>query len=53
MGLMAGKVCFSVSLALDGCIAPESRGDVMGQQWIELQHWVFPQRFFREHLKGR
>jgi hypothetical protein len=25
----------------------------MGQQWMELQQWVFPQRFFRENLKGR
>jgi hypothetical protein len=50
---MAGKVCFSVSLSLDGCIAPESREDVMGQQWMELQQWVFPQRLFRENRKGR
>ena len=50
-GLMAGKVFFSVSMSLDGFIAPESLEDLMGQQWMELQQWVFPQRFFRENLK--
>jgi hypothetical protein len=29
---MAGRVLFSVLLSLDGCIAPESREDLMGQQ---------------------
>jgi dihydrofolate reductase len=48
---MAGKVFFSVSMSLDGFIAPESIGDLMGEQWMELQQWVFPQRFFRENLK--
>ena len=48
---MAGKVFFSVSMSLDGFIAPESVEDLMGQQWMELQQWVFPQRFFRENLK--
>lgn len=48
---MAGKVFFSVSMSLDGFIAPESPEDLMGQQWMELQQWVFPQRFFRENLK--
>ena len=47
---MAGKVFFSVSMSLDGFIAPESLGDLMGRQWMELQRWVFPQRFFRENL---
>ena len=47
---MAGKVFFSVSMSLDGFIAPESVEDLMGQQWMELQQWVFPQRFFRENL---
>jgi dihydrofolate reductase len=47
---MAGKVIFSVSMSLDGFIAPESVDDLMGQQWMELQQWVFPQRFFRENL---
>src|SRR3954453_7413733 len=50
-GLMAGKVFFSVSMSLDGFIAPESLEDLMGQQWMELQQWIFPQRFFRENLK--
>ncbi|WP_138760526.1 dihydrofolate reductase family protein [Modestobacter altitudinis] len=48
---MAGKVFFSVSMSLDGFIAPEALGDLMGQQWRELQAWVFPQRFFRERLQ--
>ena len=47
---MAGKVFFSVSMSLDGFIAPGSLGELMGQQWMELQQWVFPQRFFRENL---
>jgi dihydrofolate reductase len=47
---MAGKVFFSVSMSLDGFIAPESPEELMGQQWRELQQWVFPQRFFRENL---
>ncbi|WP_433153707.1 hypothetical protein ACQPZ8_21095 [Actinomadura nitritigenes] len=42
---MAGKVFFSVSMSLDGFIAPESSEELMGRQWI------FPQRFFRENLK--
>jgi dihydrofolate reductase len=48
---MAGKVFFSVSVSLDGFIAPDSPEDLMGQQWMELQHWLFSQRFFRENLK--
>src|SRR3982074_1562879 len=48
---MAGKVFFSVSMSLDGFIAPESSEELMGQQWMELQQWIFPQRFFRENLK--
>ena len=48
---MAGKVFFSVSMSLDGFIAPESPEDLMGQQWMELQQWIFPLRFFRENLK--
>ena len=48
---MAGKVFFSVSMSLDGFIAPEAPEELMGQQWMELQQWVFPQRFFRENLK--
>jgi dihydrofolate reductase len=48
---MAGKVFFSVSMSLDGFIAPESPEDLMGQQWMELHQWVFPLRFMRENLK--
>ena len=48
---MAVKVFFSMSMSLDGFIAPESLEDLMGQQWMELQQWIFPQRFFRENLK--
>ena len=47
---MAGKVFFSVSMSLDGFIAPESSADLMGQQWMELQQWLFPTRFFQENL---
>ncbi|MFD4510367.1 dihydrofolate reductase family protein [Streptomyces sp. NPDC058457] len=58
---------FSVSMSLDGFIAPESvpvedelfapdkqdDPDVRRwmAQWTELQQWVFPLRFFRENLK--
>lgn len=54
------KVFFSVSLSLDGYLAPpgmdlEHAGDpthrAWGAQWGKLQSWVFPQRFFRERLK--
>lgn len=48
---MARAVFFSVSMSLDGFIAPESTEELMGRQWMELQQWVFPQRFFRENLK--
>jgi hypothetical protein len=63
---MAGKVFFSVSMSRDGYIAPESvpvedlfapekQDDPDVQrwmaQWMELQQWIFPQRFFRENLK--
>ena len=50
---MAGTVFCSVSMSLDGFVAPEGRmGDPRWTaQWMELQQWVFPQRFFRENLK--
>src|SRR3954451_14860014 len=53
---MAGKVFFSVTMSLDGFIAPEERMDDPDMQrwmaqWMELQQWIFPQRFFRENLK--
>src|SRR6478672_1333178 len=40
-------------MSLDGFIAPEGRmGDPRWMaQWMELQQWVFPQRFFQENLK--
>ena len=48
---MAGKVFFSVTMSLDGFIAPRSPEELMGKQWMELQQWIFPQRHFRENLK--
>ena len=50
---MAGHVFFSVSMSLDGFIAPEGRmGDPRWTaQWMELHQWLVPQRFFQENLK--
>lgn len=48
---MAGTVFVDVSMSLDGFIAPETTEELMGRQWMELQGWVFPQRYFRERLK--
>lgn len=50
------KVFFSVTMSLDGYLAPESRGDDVGDkrwfgQWMELQKYVFGLKFFRERLK--
>jgi hypothetical protein len=50
------KVFFSVCMSLDGFIAPETRSDdpkfeKWMSQWMELQKWVFAQKFFRENLK--
>ncbi|HKZ31344.1 MAG TPA: dihydrofolate reductase family protein [Vicinamibacteria bacterium] len=50
------KVFFSVTMSLDGFIAPEARGDDVADkrwlgQWMELQKYVFAQKFFRETLK--
>ncbi|HEV7992852.1 MAG TPA: dihydrofolate reductase family protein [Gemmatimonadaceae bacterium] len=62
---MAGKVYVSVSMSLDGFIAPESMEWLAATpeqreqdpklarcmtQWMELQQWLFPLRFFRENL---
>ena len=51
-----GKVFFSVTMSLDGCIAPEHMQ--LGQplerwlpQWMELQRYALAQRFLRENLK--
>jgi dihydrofolate reductase len=55
-----GKVFFSVGLSLDGFIAPEGMDLAHADdpqfndwlaQWMDLQKWVFEQRFFRENLK--
>ena len=47
-----GKVFFFVSMSLDGFIAPDAMDEKEWfAQWMELQKWVFPQRFFRENLK--
>ena len=61
---MAGKVFFSVTMSLDGFIAPEAGKDagLRGEdvrhdpeqrywlgRWMDLQRWVFPQRYFREN----
>lgn len=62
---MSGTVFFSVTMSLDGYIAPDTQlGDLdalrrgestpslerwMGQ-WGRLQAWAFPQRFLRESL---
>ena len=63
---MAGKVFFSVTMSLDGFMAPadvpledvfspEKRNDPGVKrwmtQWSELQAWAFPLRFFRENLR--
>src|SRR5260370_30292661 len=53
---MAGKVFFSVTMSLDGFIAPPHRRaggppERWMAQWMELQQWIFPQRFFRENLE--
>jgi dihydrofolate reductase len=63
---MAGKVFFSVTMSLDGFMAPEAvpadalfspgkeddpRVRRWMSKWSELQAWIFPQRFFRENLK--
>jgi dihydrofolate reductase len=63
---MAGKVFFSVTMSLDGFMAPDAvpAEDVFSPEkqddpgvgrwmskWSELQAWLFPQRWFRENLK--
>ncbi|MFD5405218.1 dihydrofolate reductase family protein [Streptomyces griseorubiginosus] len=62
---MSGKVFFSVTMSLDGFMAPEDvpaevvftpegRDDPRARRWLakwsELQAWVFPLRWFRESL---
>jgi dihydrofolate reductase len=63
---MAGKVFFSVTMSLDGFMAPEAvpfeevlspekqdepRVRRWMSKWSELQSWAFPQRWIRENLK--
>jgi dihydrofolate reductase len=63
---MAGKVFFSVTMSLDGFMAPEpvpvedvfspgGQDDPRVQRWLakwsELQEWLLVQRWFRETLK--
>lgn len=50
------KVFFSITLSLDGYMAPESRFDDVGDnrffgQWMKLQSYVLEQRVFRQRLK--
>ena len=54
------KVFFDVVMSLDGFIAPEGMDMAHADEpeykqwmkkWMELQHWVFQQQFFRENLK--
>lgn len=50
------KVFFSVTMSLDGYLAPEQRFDDVGDkrffaQWMKLQEYVFEQKFFRDNLK--
>src|SRR5262245_40071487 len=54
------KVFFSVGMSLDGFLAPEGMDldhaddpnyKDWSNLWMELQKWVFQQRFFRESLK--
>src|SRR5690606_15160949 len=50
--LMAGGTVFvSVSMSLDGYIAPSSPEELMGRKWRALHQWTFPLRFTRENLK--
>jgi dihydrofolate reductase len=63
---MSGKVFFSVTMSLDGFIAPDDvpvahvfssegqddpRAKRWRAKWSELQSWLFHQRWFRENLK--
>ena len=50
------KVFVSVTMSVDGFIAPEQRYDDVGDkrwfaQWMELQSYILEQKFFRENLK--
>ena len=54
------NVFFDVVMSLDGFIAPEGMDMAHAndpeykqwmKKWMELQHWVFQQKFFLENLK--
>ena len=50
------KVFFSVTMSLDGFLAPEQRYDDVGDkrwfaQWMEMQAWIARTKFFRANLK--
>jgi dihydrofolate reductase len=50
------KVFFSVTMSLDGCIAPEfmqldQPTEKWLPQWMALQNYAFKQRFLRQNLK--
>jgi len=47
---MPGTVFCSMTMSLDGFIAPEAPEELMGQRWLELQAWVFHTKFFRDNL---
>lgn len=56
---MASRVFFDVAASLDGFIAPEGMDMAHADnpeykqwmsKWMELQKWVFQQRFFRQNL---
>ncbi len=54
------QVFVSVSMTLDGYAAPTGKGlldpeeagvKLWLEQWLQLQHWIAQQRYFRERLK--
>lgn len=49
--MAGGTVFVSVSMSLDGYIAPSSPAELMGRKWRALHQWTFPLRFTRENLK--
>jgi dihydrofolate reductase len=58
--MQTSKVFFDVVMSLDGFIAPEGMDMAHADdpeykqwmnKWMQLQHWVFQQKFFRENLK--
>jgi dihydrofolate reductase len=57
--MQTSNVFFDVVMSLDGFIAPEGMDMAHAndpeykqwmKKWMELQHWVFQQKFFRENL---